>query len=1386
MRGSCGRKGIFGRSLPCPYDGPPEDPNDDARALLVQVCGDAFAEGQTCCDNDQVKALRDNFGLAINLISTCPACANNFRNFFCTFTCSPHQSTFLNVTETQTTASGNQAVKSVDFFVESEFAKGFFDSCKNVQVGATNGFAMDLLGGGAKNHTAFLKFLGDEKDLGSPFQINYPPPDTTPSGYTPLSLPPRNCADPDLGSRCTCIDCPDICLPLPPIDPPGAGPTCHVGALSCLSFILILAYGIAATGLFLALARRREQSYERVALSEGDNASIMSPRIHPRGLVGTTSLAQGPPYAYTDEDSSGVHSETRRLGRGASLLDPVTTVQPRHYPLNSFLRRAFYRLGLFAATSPWLTFAIVFLIMGVLNIGWKQFAIETDPVRLWVAPDSESKQQKDFFDANFGPFYRTEQIFVTATNADGSAESGGPVLSWETLRYWEKVEKHIRLLRSAPDGEPGYTLEDVCFKPAGPEGACVVQSPLAWFGNDLDNYKPDNWAKQLRRCAESPVECLPDFQQPLGPQFVLGGVPADGDGQKRYTDAAAFVVTYVVQASVDPEVTARAMAWETALRGYLQELSERAPREAQIHLAFSTEISLEEELNKSTNMDIRIVVLSYLAMFFYVALTLGNNSATVRDEDSVMSALVIWARNFPKLFQRSQLTASTTLSIDSRAMPSIFPRLPRRLFTGSKFTLGLFGIILVILSVSSSVGFFSFVGVKVTLIIAEVIPFLVLAVGVDNVYILVHELDRQNLLHGPNASLSSNGNSGGIGSTNAGEASFTTPMSPTNSHRSPFESTHDDVDSASVPLFLSPEERVARTLAKMGPSILLSSLTETVAFALGALVPMPAVRNFALYAAGSVLLNAVLQVTVFVSALLLDLKRVEASRVDCFPCIRLPSRIALLDEPASGSSLGRLARFIRHYYAPFLLRPVVKGSILLLFGGVFVASVISIQHIQLGLDRRLALPSDSYLVSYFNHLDDYLDIGPPVYFVSRDVDVTHRPGQQALCGRFTTCRDKSLANILEAERKRPESSFISEPTASWIDDFLAWLDPAKDACCRVRKNNASIFCKPQESSFRCKPCYQDKQPPWNITMEGLPEDGEFLRYVRQWLISPTTEECSVAGQAAYGTALSLAEESVAASHFRTMHKPLKTEEDFINAFAAAHRIADDISRETGANVFPYSLFYVFFDQYAHVVAVTQEILGLGLASVLIVTALMLGSWRTGTIVTGVVALTVLTVMGMMVVLGVDLNAISLVNLVISLGIAVEFCAHIARAFMSAGSGLPIDHPAGQRERDERMYTALVDVGPSVVSGITTTKLIGMSVLALTRSKLLEIYYFRMWLTLIIAGAAHGLILLPVVLSLAGGPGFPLQEADEEWMSNAIRNDYEYAPFLTDNDSVASD
>jgi Niemann-Pick C1 protein len=74
----------------------------------------------------------------------------------------------------------------------------------------------------------------------------------------------------------------------------------------------------------------------------------------------------------------------------------------------------------------------------------------------------------------------------------------------------------------------------------------------------------------------------------------------------------------------------------------------------------------------------------------------------------------------------------------------------------------------------------------------------------------------------------------------------------------------------------------------------------------------------------------------------------------------------------------------------------------------------------------------------------------------------------------------------------------------------------------------------------------------------------------------------------------------------------------------------------------------------------------------------------------------------------------------------------------------------------------------VFSGITMTKLIGISVLALTKSKLLEVYFFRMWLALILSGALHGLVLLPVLLSYLGGQGYSLEDTDEEWVTSQMR------------------
>jgi Niemann-Pick C1 protein len=67
-----------------------------------------------------------------------------------------------------------------------------------------------------------------------------------------------------------------------------------------------------------------------------------------------------------------------------------------------------------------------------------------------------------------------------------------------------------------------------------------------------------------------------------------------------------------------------------------------------------------------------------------------------------------------------------------------------------------------------------------------------------------------------------------------------------------------------------------------------------------------------------------------------------------------------------------------------------------------------------------------------------------------------------------------------------------------------------------------------------------------------------------------------------------------------------------------------------------------------------------------------------------VLMIVVDMVGVMAVWRISLNAVSLVNLVMALGISVEFCSHLTRAFtVTTGS------------RQSRAMFALMDVGASV-------------------------------------------------------------------------------------------
>lgn len=568
--------------------------------------------------------------------------------------------------------------------------------------------------------------------------------------------------------------------------------------------------------------------------------------------------------------------------------------------------------------------------------GIKYLSITTDPVELWASPTSRSRVEREFFDSSFEPFYRIQQVILAPKNtntivhntSNGVVEFG-PAFDKSFLLAVLDLIKDIKALKGREDD---VGLEKICFAPltsafSGPPQVdnCAIQSIWGWFQDDEDKIEEEDqdnngfnvtYLDHLLKCFRNPYnfECLAPFGGPIDAAVALGGFLITADGSLRFEKANATIVTVLINNHHNKTHLYPALSWEAAFVEYMKNFSH-----PDIEISFKAERSIEDEINRESQSDILTILVSYIIMFAYIAVSLGH------------------------------VTDCERFLIDS------------------KITLGLGGVVIVLASVVGSVGLFGFLGVPATLIIIEVIPFLVLAVGVDNIFILVQTHQRE---------------------TKKANETFA--------------------------------EHIGRTLGKVGPSIMLTSVSESCCFFLGALSTMPAVRAFALYAGMSLFIDYLLQITCFVSLLALDTVRMAENRYDviCFARSAKKSQRPVRKD-------GLLYGFFKTFYVPFLMKKPVKASVMVTFFAWLCLSIAVAPHIEIGLDQELSMPEDSFVLKYFRSLKAYLRIGPPVYFVMKgDLNYSDFNNQNLVCGG-QYCSESSLSTQLYIASKQPNVTYIA-------------------------------------------------------------------------------------------------------------------------------------------------------------------------------------------------------------------------------------------------------------------------------------------------------------------------------------------------------------------------
>jgi len=182
MYGVCTKTPDGKRTLNCYANHPPKKIDPIAYANLTAFCPEMlemYGTDELCCKEDQIADLVSQLQTPKGIISRCPSCWYNFRQSFCEFTCSPYQAHFLKVAKfyPPVNETSPKVVESVDFYVTKRHAQGSFDSCKNVVMGATNSFALDVLCGGwgalRCNPQRWYGYMGSTSNGYAPFDIYY-------------------------------------------------------------------------------------------------------------------------------------------------------------------------------------------------------------------------------------------------------------------------------------------------------------------------------------------------------------------------------------------------------------------------------------------------------------------------------------------------------------------------------------------------------------------------------------------------------------------------------------------------------------------------------------------------------------------------------------------------------------------------------------------------------------------------------------------------------------------------------------------------------------------------------------------------------------------------------------------------------------------------------------------------------------------------------------------------------------------------------------------------------------------------------------------------------------------------------------------------------------
>ncbi|KAK6590898.1 F55F8.1 [Cryptosporidium xiaoi] len=412
----------------------------------------------------------------------------------------------------------------------------------------------------------------------------------------------------------------------------------------------------------------------------------------------------------------------------------------------------------------------------------------------------------------------------------------------------------------------------------------------------------------------------------------------------------------------------------------------------------------------------------------------------------------------------------------------------------------------------------------------------------------------------------------------------------------------------------------------------------------------------------------------------------------------------LLAEPTGNVGRGT-RRMMLHYIGPVMATPLVKLLVIIVWIAFLSVSIYGFTKMESGLDFKDLPPPSSYLKSFDSDFSTYFnkyDVPTDIYFPER------------LEWWKLNIQDRIFDFVERLERL--------ESTERVIDPLYSIMKNQK-LTTKLRSGNKEVF---QEALYQ--ELYQNPDSNYKqFAFDFVWKERELITY-----------------------------------RIKLLAKGMPTSQQKADWMTSIRKLCEDEEKnETlSIKVVAYNYMMIFYESDLRILSECfSNMLSCGIAIELI-TLMLIPELMSGLFVIILMACIDIGLFGFMYYWNVKLNMVSMINLLLSMGFAVDYSTLMTHTF---------SHCYGET-RNHRMIESLGLMGAPVCHGAMSTFL-GIVVLSGSSSYIFTVF-FKMMVMVVGFGIFHGVVVLPILLSIVGrmpSHSFDLIIEMTNWIRKGSRN-----------------